>query len=126
MALVFELLDENIPVVKLKPPRTKSPAVKVYVLVAERVMAAPSVTVPAVCVNNGAFSVPPLKLNAPDVNTKLVLGVMVPPVMVNVEAAAIVQVVQVMVPILLNVPAVYATAPEQVKLNVAKLIVPAV
>jgi len=32
----------------------------------------------------------------------------------------------VIVPIFDNVPDVYATAPEQVKLNVAKLIVPAV
>jgi len=45
-------------------------------------------------------------------------------VIVNVPVT--VQVVQVIVPVFVNVPAVYAAAPEQVKLKVAKSIVPAV
>jgi len=44
----------------------------------------------------------------------------------NVNVPAQVQVVQLIVPILLNVPAVYVAVLEQVKLNVAKSIVPAV
>ena len=52
------------------------------------------------------------------------LGVIVP--LDNVNVPPQVHVVQVIVPILLNVPAVYVAVLEQVKLNVAKLIVPAV
>lgn len=43
-----------------------------------------NVAVPAVCVNAGtALNVPPLSVNDPDVNTKLVLGVIVPLVKSN-------------------------------------------
>ena len=56
--------------------------------------------------------------------TKLVLGVIVPLVIVNVPAQ--VQVVQVIVPVLSKVPAVYVAVLEQVRLNEAKSIVPAV
>lgn len=76
--------------------------------------------------NNGVVSVPPLKLNAPEGNIKLVEQLIVPDVNVNVLRAVIFQVVQEIVPILFNVPRVYVTAAEQVKLNEAKLIVPAV
>jgi len=42
------------------------------------------VAVPAVCVNVGTtLNVPPLSVNEPDVNTKLVLGVIVPLVKSN-------------------------------------------
>jgi len=43
-----------------------------------------NVAVPAVCVNAGTtLNVPPLSVNEPDVNTKLVLGVIVPVVKSN-------------------------------------------
>ena len=68
---------------------------------------------------------PPLpRVNVPAVTSKLTLGVIVPPLSVNVPA--LVQVVQDIVPILLNVPAVYVAVLEHVKLKVAKSIVPAV
>ena len=58
--------------------------------------------------------------------TKLELAVIEPLVNVNVAPVSTVQVVQVIVPMLFNVPAVKVAVLEQVKLNVAKLIVPAV
>lgn len=65
-------------------------------------------------------------MNEPEVIVKLVEADIVPDDKVNVAAAECVQVVQEIVPILLKVPAVNVAAPELVKLNVAKLIVPAV
>ena len=45
---------------------------------------------PAVCVNVGtALNVPPLYVNDPDVNTKLVLGVIVPLVKLNVAPLSV-------------------------------------
>lgn len=87
---------------------------------------APNVTTPFVCVNVGVVIVPPLKTNtlvAAD-TTKLVLALIVPVVIVNVLDAVTVQVVQDITPMLLNVPAKNDAAPEHVKLNEAKLIVP--
>ena len=67
--------------------------------------------------------------DAPSVNdpletVKLPLGLMVPLLNANVDVR--VKLVHVIVPMLLNVPPSYVTAPEQVKLNVAKSMVPAV
>ena len=78
------------------------------------------------CVKVGtADNVPPGPyVNDPEVNTKLVEGVNVPCVSEN--APVTVHVVQVIVPMLFNVPAVYAAAPDPVKLNVAKSTVPEV
>ena len=58
-----------------------------------------NVAVPAVCVNSGvALNVPPLSVNEPDVNTKLVLGVIVPLVKSN-AGPLIVNVVQLRTPL---------------------------
>lgn len=58
-----------------------------------------NVAVPAVCVNVGtALNVPPLSVNEPDVNTKLVLGVIVPVVKLN-AGPLIVNVVQLRTPL---------------------------
>ena len=58
---VFELSELNIPVVNVNPANANVPAVNVYVQVAvANVNAAPNVTVPAVCVNEGVVIVPPL------------------------------------------------------------------
>ena len=56
--------------------------------------------------------------------TKLTEGVIVP--LENANVPVQLNVVQVMVPILLNIPELYVAVALQVKLNVAKLIVPAV
>ena len=84
------------------------------------------VTLPAVCVNVGTAlrTDVPLCVYEPDVVTKLTLGVIVP-----LECAKVpltVNVVQVIVLKLVNVPETYVAVELHVKLNVAKLIVPAV
>ena len=68
---------------------------------------------------------PPLYVKLPDVNTKLVEGFIVPLVKSN-AGPLMVNVVQVIVPILTNVPLVYVAVLEQVKLNPPKSMVPAV
>ena len=55
--------------------------------------------------------------------TKLTEGVIVP--LENANVPVQLNVVQVMVPILLNIPELYVAVELHVKLNVAKLIVPA-
>ena len=44
----FELVELNVPVVKVNPPKSNVPAVNVYVPVAVNVNDCPNVTVPAV------------------------------------------------------------------------------
>ena len=57
------------------------------------------VAVPAVCVNVGTtLNVPPLSVNEPDVNTKLVLGVIVPLVKLNAGPLTV-NVVQLRIPL---------------------------
>jgi len=57
------------------------------------------VAVPAVCVNVGtALNVPPLYVNEPDVNTKLMLGVIVPLVKLNAGPSTV-NVVQLRIPL---------------------------
>jgi len=55
---VLVLVELNVPVVKLYPPKFKVPAVNVYVQVAENANAAPNVTVPAVCTKDGVVITP--------------------------------------------------------------------
>ena len=88
----------------------------------------PFIVTEPVWVNIGVLIVPLVTVNALllKVCTKLVLAVIVPLVIVNVLNALIVQVVQDIVPMLLKVPAVYDTAPEQVKFCELKLTSPAV
>jgi hypothetical protein len=57
---VLVLLELNAPTVKSKPFKFNVPAVNVYVPVEPIFKPAPSVTVPAVCVNTGVVNVPPL------------------------------------------------------------------
>ena len=124
---VFVLVELKIPVDKVTPSgKDKVPAVSVYVPVAVNAYAWFNVTVPAVCVKVGTADnvAPGSYVNDPEVNTKLVEGVSVP--CVNENAPVTVHVVQVIVPMLFNVPDVYVAVLEQVKLNVAKSIVPAV
>jgi len=64
-------------------------------------------------------------VNDPVVTTKLVLGVIVPLLNANVGPFSV-NVVQLIVPILVNVPPAYVAVLEQVKLLLAKLTVPAV
>jgi len=89
------LVELKMPVASVAPSANVNvPAVNVYVPVAANEKLVLNVTVPAVCVNAGtALNVPPLSVNDPDVNTKLVLGVIVPVVKLN-EAPLIVNVVQ--------------------------------
>ena len=72
---------------------------------------------PEVCVNVGTDPklAPAPNVNEPDVSTKLVEGLIVPLVKFKV-GPLIVKVVQVIVPILLKVPAGYENVLEQVKL----------
>ena len=64
-------------------------------------------------------------MKLPDVNTKLLEGFIVPPVKSN-AGPLMLNVVQVNIPILTNVPLVYVAVLEQVKLNPPKSMVPAV
>lgn len=124
---VFVLAELNVPTDKLPPFNVIVPAVKKYALVVLNVNAAVNVNVPAVCINDGVvIALAPEQLNVPEVKVKLVLALIVPLLIVSEPDALIVQVVQDIVPILVRVPDVKAIAPELVKLNVAKLISPAV
>ena len=76
------------------------------------------------CINDGVVIVPPLYVNVPETTVKLVEAEIVPEDNVNVAPAECVHVVQDIVPILLNVPAVYVAAPVPIKLKVAKLTLP--
>jgi len=85
-----------------------------------------NVTLPVICVNVGTAlrTDVPLCVYEPEDITKLTEGVIVPDECANVPC--VVHAVQVMVPMLFNVPAVKVAVLEQVKLKVAKLIVPVV
>ena len=125
--LLFEL---NIPVVNVVSAKFNVPAVSVYVPVTPVLKAAPNVTVPDVCVNNGVVNVPPLYVNAVAV-TKLVVVVRLCPLVI-VTVPLTVYVEQVIL-IRFNVPAgankLVSPVSELVQIKVlgtSKSIVPAV
>ena len=119
-------VELNMPVDKSTPFKMRSPAVNVYVPVAVRAYALLNVAEPAVCVNVAtALNVAVAAyVKVPDPSTKLTVGVRVPDDKLNIPLR--VNVVHCNTPMLVYVPDVNATVPEQVKLNVAKLIAPAV
>jgi hypothetical protein len=121
-------LDElNMPVFSVTPSANVSvPAVKVYVPVVEIDWVVLSVTVPAVCVNNGVdpmVAVLPI-VNEPDACTKLTVGFIA--TLLKERVPLLVNVVHASMPPFDSVPPLNAAVLEHVKLNEAKFNVPAV
>jgi len=116
-----------MPVFSVTPSANVSvPAVKVYVPVVEIDWVVLSVTVPAVCVNNGVdpmVAVLPI-VNEPDACTKLIVGFIAP--LLKERVPLLVNVVHASMPPFDSVPPLNAAVLEHVKLNEAKFNVPAV